>query len=275
RLAKLVALILVILLVSLVAVGCAPEKEGKEELFGTLNLAGSTTVLPLAQAVAEEFMKEHPKVRVNVQGGGSSAGIEAVSRRVVDIGNSSRDLRPEERNLGLVDHQIAIDAVTIIVHPSNPITNLTKDQVKKIFTGQITNWKDVGGNDESIQVVNRDEASGTRECFYEIALGKTNFTKNVIIQPGSGEMIATVSKLPNAIGYVSLGYITDAVKTVNYDGIEPNEENARCGKYTLQRRLHMFTKGRAKGLAKTFIDYILSSEIQERIVSEKFIPIME
>jgi len=281
NLSKFLKLIVAGLLVLALIGGCKSSNNGDEKsdgsngkLSGKLALAGSTTVQPLAEAAAEEFMGENPGVQVTVQGGGSSVGVESVSKGTVDIGNASRDLKDEEKDLGLEKTEIAWDAVAIIVHPSIGVKDLDKDQVKDIFTGKITNWKEVGGKDQRIQIVNRDEASGTRECFFERALDKEEFEKNAIIQPGNSEMVATVAKTPNGIGYCSLGYIDDTVKAVKYEGVEASEKMVKNGEYKIARKLFMFTKGTPSKLAKAFFDFVLGKDFQEGTLSEKFIPII-
>lgn len=268
---------LLVMTAVLAAVGCGGNgeiPEGKTpELSGTLNLSGSTTLLPIAQEAAEMFMEENPGVTVNVQGGGSSVGISNVSEGVVDIGNSSRDLKEEEKNLGLVDHKIALDVLAIIVHKDVPVDNLTGDQVFDIFTGRITNWKEVGGPDRGIVVVVRDEASGTREMFDEKALKNGKPVKGAIECNSNGIVRQTVSSTPYSIGYVSLGYLDGSVKAVKYDGVTADVENAVNKIYPLTRYLHMFTRGEPTGLAKAFIDFVLSDRFQNQVVAREYIPV--
>ena len=267
------------LLIALAAVGCGGSekqaeepKEEKPELSGTLNLSGSTTVLPLAQEAAEIFMDENPEVTVNVQGGGSSVGISNVAEGVVDIGNSSRDLKDEEKDKGLVDHKIALDVIAVIVHKEVPVDDLSKEQVFNIFTGKVKNWKEVGGPDKPIVVVVRDEASGTREMFDEKALKKEKPVAGAIECNSNGIVRQTVSSTPWSIGYISLGYLDTSVKAMKYDGVVANKENAVSKTYPLSRYLHMFTKGEATGLAKAFIDFVLSDRFQDEVVSKEYIP---
>ncbi len=273
------AVVLTLVLISAVlATGCGgggKETEGEEErpkLSGTLSLSGSTTVLPIAQEAAEMFMDENPEVTVNVQGGGSSVGISNVAEGVVDIGNSSRELKDEERSLGLVDHRIALDVIVVIAHKEVPVDNLTKDQVKGIFTGKITNWKEVGGPDQAVKVVVRDEASGTREMFDEKALGKEKPVAGAIECNSNGIVRQTVSSTPFSIGYISLGYLDNSVKALKYDGVAASVENAVSKTYPLSRYLHMFTKGEASGLVKAFIDFVLSDRFQDEVVAKEYVP---
>lgn len=236
-------------------------------------VAGSTTVLPIVQAASEEHKKVEPVVNVVVQGGGSSAGIEAVTTGTANIGTSSRELKGDEKKRGLIDHVIAYDAIAVIVNPSNQVDNLTQSQLKGIFSGQITNWQEVGGPDISIILVNRDEASGTREAFFKKVMDTSDFTKEAVIQPGSGQVRSIVASTPGAIGYISFGYVTSQVKVIKYDGVRLTKEAVKTGKYALQRKLQLFTKGKPSGATKAFIDFILSSRIQKEIVGVEFIPV--
>lgn len=276
--ALMVAAVAVVLALALAA-GCGGGEgstvggEGRSSLSGTLNLSGSTTVLPIAQEAAEMFMDENPGVTVNVQGGGSSVGISNVAEGVVDIGNASRDLKEEEKGLGLVEHRIALDVIVVIAHKDVPLDDLTAAQVKDIFTGKITNWKEVGGPDQAVKVVVRDEASGTREMFDEKALEKEKPVAGAIECNSNGIVRQTVSSTPFSIGYISLGYLDNSVKALEYDGVAATKENAVHGSYPLSRYLYMFTKGEATGLAKAFIDFVLSERFQDEVVAREYIPV--
>jgi len=280
RLGPIAAVSLVALMLMFAAAGCGESDNGtaqpeEPKLSGTLNLSGSTTVLPLAQEAADMFMDENPGVTVNVQGGGSSVGISNVAEGVVQIGNSSRGLKDEEKNLGLVDQEIALDVIVVIVHKDVPLDDLTADQVFDIFTGKVTNWKDVGGPDQAINVVVRDEASGTREMFDEKALRKEAPMAGAIECNSNGIVRQTVSSTPFSIGYVSLGYLDSSVKALKYDGVEGSKKTAVDKSYPLSRYLHMFTKGEATGLAQAFIDFVLSDDFQNEVVAEEYIPMTE
>ncbi len=272
-------LLTVVLSLAVVAAGCGSDADSTgstgSELTGELTLSGSTTVLPLAQEAADRFMESYPDVTVTVQGGGSSVGISNVAEGVVDIGNASRDLKDEEKNLGLMDHEIALDVIVVIVHPDVPLDNLSKQQVYDIFTGKVTNWKDVGGPDQAINVVVRDEASGTREMFDEKALNKEASMAGAIECNSNGIVRQTVSSTPFSIGYISLGYLDSSVKALKYDGIEGSKETAIDKTYPLSRYLHMFTTGEATGLAEAFIEFVLSDTFQDEVVSEEYIPMTE
>jgi phosphate transport system substrate-binding protein len=269
--------ILAIFSVILVAAGCEHEKKAeKVELSGTLRIGGSATVLPLAQAAAEEFMEKNPKVRVEVQGTGSSEGIRGVSEGTLDIGNSSRELKDEEKGLGLAGHEVAVDVIVFVVHPDSPVSNLSQDQVKAILTGEITNWKEVGGKDEKIQVVGRDEASGTRVYVQEEVIGKeANFVADALALPGAGQVKAATAQTPSSFGYIGLAHVDDTIKVVKVDDVSPSKEAIAKNEYPYQRYLHMLTKGKAKGLAKAFIDFVLSKQFQSETVAKTFYPVTQ
>ena len=269
RLLTTLALLPALVLATAVS-GCSASGEAKTRLIVT----GSTTILPIAEISSESFQKANAGVKVLVSGVGSSAGIESVSSGSADIGTSSRDLKPEEKSLGLVDTPIAYDAIAVIVNPSNPVRALTKAQVKAIFQGHITNWREVGGRDMPIGLVNRDEASGTREAFSKIVLDKEPFDAAAAVLPGTGQVRAVVESSPSAIGYISLGFVTPQVKALTVDGVRPSVATVVDGSYPVRRLLHFFTKGAPEPLAKRYIDYVLSAPVQSSIVRDAgFIPI--
>lgn len=248
--------------------GCSIKKGGTD-----LTVAGSTTILPIVQAAGEEFEKRSSGVRVLVQGGGSSAGIEAVSTGAADIGTSSRELTSQEAKMELQDYIIAVDAIAVIVNPQNPVDSINIEKLREIFTGKITSWHQVGGRKAPIILVNRDEASGTREAFAKAVLAGEDFTKDAVIQPGSGQVRAIVGGTPDAIGYISLGYVTKKVKAVNFDGVAPTVENVKAGKYKLQRKLHLLIRSKPSASSEKFADFMLSPEIQKKIVGVQFVPV--
>ena len=193
-----------------------------------------------------------------------------------DIGTSSRELTPQEKTLGLVDTPIAFDAIAVIVNPSNPVKALSKKQAADIFEGKVMNWKDVGGPDEPIGLVNRDEASGTRDAFSKVVLGGTAFDPRAAVLPGTGQVRAVVADSVTAVGYISLGFVDKSVKAVSIEGIQPTEKTVADGTYPVSRLLHFFTKGKPSGLAKEYIDFVISSAIQDKVVRDAgFLPISE
>lgn len=231
-------------------------------------------MLPIAEISGKRFEESHGGEKVLVSGVGSSAGIEAASKGTADIGTSSRELKDEEESLGLVDTPIAYDAIAIIVNPSNPVRELTTGQIRAIFRGDITNWSEVGGEDLPIGLVNRDEASGTREAFFKIVMDKERFARNAVVLPGTGQVRAVVGDARGAVGYISLGFVTSEVRAVAVDGVRPTPESVAAGDYPIQRKLHFLTKGESTGLARSFIDYVLSDEIQEGAVRDAgFLPV--
>lgn len=233
-----------------------------------LTVTGSTTIDPIAEVAGEMFQRAHPGTRVLVSGVGSSAGIESVSQGSSDIGTSSRDLNPAEKSLGLVDTPIAYDAIAVIVHPDNPVRGLTLAQIRGIFEGRFTNWNEVGGEDLPIGLVNRDEASGTRQAFTTLVLGNGAFDPQAAVLPGTGQVRSVVAGTRSAIGYISFGFVTPDVKALAVDGVEPSPATTANGKYPIGRVLHFLTKGPPTGLAKEYIDFVLSPAIQEKVVSD-------
>ncbi|MDO8963296.1 MAG: phosphate ABC transporter substrate-binding protein [Coriobacteriia bacterium] len=270
--ARRILTILVAVAVLAPAFGCAPKATGAAQT--ELTVTGSTTILPIAEVAAEMFHEQHADLRVLVAGVGSSAGIESVSKGTSDIGTSSRDLKPEEAPLGLVDTPIAFDAIAVIVNPSNPVSSLTKAQVAAIFEGRISRWSEVGGPDLPIGLVNRDEASGTREAFSKIVLDKKPFDPKAAVLPGTGQVRSVVADSPTAIGYISLGFADASVKTLVIDGVAATEGTVADGTYPISRILHFFTLGQPNQLSKRYIDFVLSDAVQEGVVRDAgFIPI--
>ncbi len=269
--------VLVALIISLVALtGCRSQEQSTTKLIVT----GSTTILPIAEQAAEGYQDANEGVSVLVSGLGSSAGIEAVTAGTSDIGTSSRDLKDEEQGKGLVDTPIAFDGIAVIVNPSNPVKALTTDQLRKIFSGEITNWKEVGGNDRDIDLVNRDEASGTREAFKKIVMGEdAHFDRRAVVLPGTGQVRDVVSRSEGAIGYISVGFVeprfqAKPVKALMIDGVVASEATVASKEYPIARTLHFFTKGEPTGLAKGYIDYVLSDEVQNGVVVDAgFVPV--
>lgn len=253
----------------LIASGCTRTGGASQELVVT----GSTTLLPIAEISAERFSEEND-ARVLVSGVGSSAGIESVSSGSSDIGTSSRELKEEEQDLGLFDTPVAVDAIAVIVNPSNPVNDLSTEQIRSIFSGEITNWSQLGGPDHEIGVVNRDEASGTREAFSKIVMGDASFDRSAAVLPGTGQVRSVVAAAEGAIGYISVGFVTDEVKAVSVDGVSADMESVRSGDYPIQRMLHFFTVHEPAGLSKAYIDYVLSEDVQEGVVRDAgFLPI--
>lgn len=268
----------VILFVLVFTVGCggnvpSDDNYGQQgddgSLSGTIQIAGSTSVQPLSEELAMEFMARNPKVKISVAGGGSGAGIKSVQNGTADIGASSRELKPQEKTVK--EFVIARDGIAVIVHPDNPIEDIRLDDLKKVFTGEITNWKEIGGKNAPIAIVIREEGSGTRSAFQELTIGEdAKFSDNAIIQNSTGAVRTAVAQNPDAIGFISIGAISDDIKTIAIDGVEPAKENVLNNSYKISRPFIYMTKDEPEGIVKSFIDFVLSHEGQQ-IVQKEFI----
>lgn len=236
-----------------------------------LTLAGSTSIQPFADKWAEVFMGAHPDYGVNVQGGGSSAGIQACKSGACQIGMSSRELKGDEKDL--VEIVVARDGLAIIVHPSNPVRGAKIAEIKQIFAGDLRNWRYLGGPDRTITVVTREEGSGTRGAFQELVMGKTRIFKGAITQDSNGTVREIVAHDPYAVGFISLGLVNAQVKALELDGASGNEENIRNGTYKLVRPFLFVSRGEPTGHAKEFIDFVLSDEGQALVRKEGLLPV--
>lgn len=249
-------------------------------ISGSVTVSGSTSVQPLAQDLADVFKNVQPGISVEIQGGGSTQGIKDVSEGTSNIGTSSRDLTADEKNLGLKEYIIAYDGVAVVVNPSNPVTNLTKDQIVKIFKGEIKNWKEVGGPDKDIIVITREDGSGTRTAFEELLGiqekkdGKTLslITPDALVADGSGAVKAHVSTKEDAIGYTSMGFVDNTLKKVSIDNIECTIDTVKSNTYPVSRPFLMLTKGEPKPEVKAFLDFILSDKGQE-VVGKTYVKV--
>lgn len=244
-------------------------KSTDADLNGSISMVGSTSMEKFANALSEAFMEKYPKVTVTAEFVGSGAGIEAVSNGTADIGNSSRNLKDEEKAKGVAENIVAIDGIAVVVDPANTVEDLTKDQLASIYDGSVTNWKDVGGNDAPIVVVGREAGSGTRGAFEEL-LKLEDACKYSNELDSTGAVMAKVASTPGSIGYVSLDVLDDTVKAVKLDGAEPTEENIKGGKYFLSRPFVMATKGEISeqsDLVKALFDFIYSDEGSELVKS--------
>jgi len=239
------------------------------KLSGTITLAGSTSMEKLANAAAEAFMGKYPDVQVTPQFTGSSAGIEALLSKSVDIGNSSRSLKDEEKSKGAVENIVAIDGIAVIVDKANTVANVTKDQLAKIYKGEIKNWKELGGADQPIVVIGREAGSGTRDAFEEL-LGIKDACKYSNEINSTGGVYSKVLKTPGSIGYVSLDVLDDTVNAVSVDNVKPTEENVKSRTYLLSRPFVMATNGeisKQSALVQAFFEYMKSAEGKELIKS--------
>jgi len=275
RLVRVTLLIVGIVLLTAIFAGCTGNNNSGAS--GTIKVTGSTTVLPIAQATADAFMKNHSKADIQISGGGSGVGVTAAGDGTADIGMSSRDLTTSEvtKYPTLTKTTVATDCLVMIVHSSNTVTALSVLQIKGIYNGTYKNWKDLSGPDLKITLVGRDSASGTREYFTSAVMSKQNTTAGMLELNSNGAVQSTVSTTPGAIGYVGLGYAgapNKALKiVVGSEQIEANSANALSGKYPLARPLFMLTKGAPAGLAKTYIEFILSAKGQTIVEKEGFV----
>lgn len=262
--------ILVVLILGLT--GCKAGSGEDGELQGTIQIAGSTSVQPLSEELAQAFMAMNPGVSISVAGGGSGAGITAAQSGTADIGASSRELNGEEKG-SVTEHLIALDGIAVVVHPDNPVTELKGEQIKAIFSGEITNWQEVGGNDAPIIIFRREDGSGTLGAFVELTLGEDgSISEKALQQNSNGAMRTAIAGEPNAIGFISFGYLDKTIKAVKVEGIEATVDNIKAGSYKLARPFLYLTQGEPSGVVKAFIDFVLSQEGQ-MIVAENYIPV--
>ncbi len=237
----------------------------------TVIVAGSTSIQPFADRWAEVFQAKHPGLAVNVQGGGSSAGIQACFSGACQIGMSSRELKGDEKKL----HEIVIarDGLAIIAHPSNPVRSITLEQVKQVFSGNIANWSILGGPDRTIDVVTREEGSGTRGAFQELVMGKTRIFRRAITEDSNGTVREIVAGDPFAVGFISLGLVNAQVRALALDGVDATDAEILAGRYKLVRPFLFVTREAPVGAAKDFVDFVLSAEGQALVKEEGLIPV--
>jgi phosphate transport system substrate-binding protein len=291
---KLFVLSILVLVTAVLFSACAPELSVEEEpeatdvaqpteaasdsLSGQLQLAGSTTVQPLAEVLAEAFMAENPDVMIEVQGGGSSVGVTSAGEGTVDIGNASRNVKESEFEEfpELQVFTIAYDGIAIVTNPDLELPTLSIDQVKAIFAGEITNYSEVGGPDAEIVVVSREEGSGTRAAFEELVMEsgdeEAEITEDALLQQSNGQVRTTVSTTPDTIGYLSFGFLDESIYTVGIDGVEPSVANVKNDSYPIFRPLNMLTYGEPGDLAQAFLDFIMSYAGQA-LVAEEYITV--
>jgi phosphate transport system substrate-binding protein len=272
-----------VLLVSLVLAGCATTAQAPDPTATPttvviaserLTFAGSTTLQPLAEELAKVYKEQHPEVELDIGAGGSRVGIEAIQTGKADIGMASRDLKEGEQTEGMEIHQVAIDVLAMIVHPSNPVDELSLEDLRGIYSGEITNWSEVGGDDMEIIPVVREVSSGTRGAFDDIVLDGEDPTEDAVAQVTAGEVHAYISDTEGAIGYVGFGHLGgDDVQLLTIDGIEPSPDAAIDGSYKLKRPLLFLTGPLSQPGAQEFIEFALSPEGQELVVENEWVPV--
>ncbi|HBX22222.1 MAG TPA: phosphate ABC transporter substrate-binding protein PstS family protein [Desulfotomaculum sp.] len=276
---KVLGLLVGIILLLAVVAGCGSGKtdqqseQGQEQsggAKGSITAVGSSALQPLVEEAAKQFMTGNTEAQVVVQGGGSGTGLSQVISGAADIGNS--DVFAEEKLTApeasqLADHKVCVVGIAAVVNPDVKVNNVTQPQLIDIFSGKITNWQELGGADVKIQLVNRPSSSGTRATFKAFAL-KGAAEANGIEQDSSGTVRKIISETPGAIGYLALSYLDGSVTPLQLDGIEPTKENITSGQYPVWAYEHMYTKGDAAGLAKDFLDYMLSDDVQKSLVVE-------
>lgn len=266
-------IVLVLLLVALAAVGGGCTSNTTES--AKVQLAGSTTIQPHAELLAKSFQANNSRIKVFVQGGGSSAGVTAVGTGTADIGMSSANLTASQLSLypTLKPIPIAVDGIAIIVNPQNPVNNLTLNQVRDIFSGSISNWNQVGGPNQKINLVNREAGSGTRDMIQKIVLNGSRFSSSGITQSATGAVRSYIAGDPNAIGYISFAEVDNSVKTPGISGVIPTYNAIANGTYPIQRTLLLVTNGDPTGNAKAFIDFTLSPAGQATLKADKLVSI--
>ena len=256
-----------------VSIGCAKNPNKK------VVIKGSTTVLPITQRTTEEFRKSN-KIPITIEGSGSGNGIKALIDGTCDIANSSREMKSEEKeaakNKGIEVEEIAvaIDMIVPVVNTANPVQNITMAQLKAIYDGSITNWKQLGGKDENIVCISRDTSSGTYEIWYEKVMKKTDVRSDALLQASNGTIVSAVAGNPKAIGYIGYGYIDSSVKPLIVDKVVPTIDNGKSGLYPISRKLYkVVNKNNLSAEAKKYIDYVLSPEGQKYVKEKGFISV--
>ena len=241
---------------------------------GNIVIKGSTTVLPIALKVAEVYMKANPDVRISLSGGGSGNGIKALIDGSTDIADSSRFIKDKEVKLAVekgsypVPFAVAYDCIVPVVHPSNSMSNLSMDQLKAIYRGEIKNWNEIGGPDRKVIVISRDTSSGTYEVWHEKVMKKERVYPGALLQASNGAIVQAVAKNKNAIGYIGLGYMNKDVKALSVDRVVGSAETTLNGTYPISRPLYMFTTGWPTGDTLNFINYVLHPQKGQKYVSD-------
>lgn len=272
---KIATLLMGTMLIGSLAVGCGSSDGSASQDSNKVTVSGSTSVGPVVEVLGEDFSAKNEGISVEVQQIGSSAGIKNAIEGTSQIGMASRDLKDEEKASGLKETQIAIDGIAVITNKNNEVKDLTLEQVKDIYTGKITNWKEVGGKDAPIVVVSREDGSGTRDGFQEnVGFESEELTKDAQISDGSGNIKSIVEGNENSIGYISFGYVDDKVNALTIDGVELTVENVKDNKYPIARPFLLVNKeDKISEEGTKFIEFILSEEGQKIVEDKGFISI--
>jgi len=266
------------LALSILLVSYSPAFSGSLDAFknvkGVLKISGGTAHIPVMKDAAQKIMAANPEIQITIAGGGSGVGIKQVGEGLVDIGNTGRKPTNEEiSRYQLKLFQWAVDGVAPVVNPKNRVRNLNKNQLREIFSGKIDNWKALGGENRKINLYTRDEASGTREVFWEKGLDKGQIAPSANVVVSNGAMKSAIAQDPYGIGYVSVGHIDRTVAPVALDGVTPTIKTVRKDEYKISRGLFSNTKGEPTVLAKKFLDYLYSRDGRKIIEEHGFIPV--
>lgn len=246
----------------------------------SITIKGSTTVLPIAQKVAEAYMQEYPDVSISISGGGSGNGIKALVDGTTDIADASRFIKQKEVKRAVdngrypVPFGVAYDSIVPVVHPSNGVTDLSVDQLKALYQGKIKNWKELGGPDRKVVVISRDTSSGTYEVWEKLVMNKDRVYPGALLQASNGAVAQAVSKNKSAIGYVGIGYLNKDLKALTVNGIEGNMDTTMSGKFPISRVLYMFTEGWPTGEVAKFMNYVMHPDKGQKFVAKSgYVPL--
>ncbi len=263
-----------VLVIAAAFTGCSKDKGQR------VVIKGSTTNLPITQKAAEAFRKVDKSISITIEGSGSGNGIKAILDGTCDIANSSRAMKEKElqsaveKGLKIKEYTIALDMIVPVVHPSNPVKNITMNQLKGVYDGSISNWKQLGGKDEAIVIISRDTSSGTYEVWSELVMKKSDVRKDALLQASNGAIVSAVAGNPKAIGYVGYGYLTDTIQPLSVDGVEGNIANGKSGKFAISRGLYKYVnENKFSPEAQKFMDFVMGTEGQKLVKEAGFIPV--